>query len=279
MQMNEQVLTALEVLRNFAENDFERHRIDVLEKDLTAPPKVEVIDDTHQKFDGVIYSKKKTCHYENTLSIHRAVFYYYHGEIPNGNYEIHHKDLNPANNDISNLQLLTISQHRKIHRKLTPYTERICKNCGKTFLSRNTAPVMFCKECRLAKNYENRQCIICGKKFLTRKYDDTKCCSVECSRILSANTQAQNSIPNPEMQKICPICGKFFIAKKSKQTCCSLDCGYKLAAQKNTKPKIEKICPVCGKTFIFNRRHPKTQCCSRECGRKFAHKIRKANKK
>ena len=35
MQMNEQVLTALEVLRNFAENDFELHRIDVLEKFLT----------------------------------------------------------------------------------------------------------------------------------------------------------------------------------------------------------------------------------------------------
>ena len=48
MQMNEQVLTALEVLRNFAENDFELHRIDVLEKDLTDPPKAEIIDEKKQ---------------------------------------------------------------------------------------------------------------------------------------------------------------------------------------------------------------------------------------
>ena len=48
MQMNEQVLTALEVLKNFAENDFEKHRIDVLISDLTAPPKVEIIDDVYQ---------------------------------------------------------------------------------------------------------------------------------------------------------------------------------------------------------------------------------------
>ena len=41
MQFNEQVLTALEVLRNFAENEFEKHRIEVLIQDLTDPPKVD----------------------------------------------------------------------------------------------------------------------------------------------------------------------------------------------------------------------------------------------
>ena len=111
MQMNEQVLTALEVLRNFAENDFERHRIDVLEKDLTEPPKVEVIDDKHQKFNGNVYYKHKSGHYVTNKGIHRDIWIYYHGDIPEpqSNYDIHHRDVNPSNNDISNLQLLTKS--------------------------------------------------------------------------------------------------------------------------------------------------------------------------
>lgn len=49
MEMTPEVITALTVLRNAAENDFERHRINVLERDLTSPPRVEVIDSAHQK--------------------------------------------------------------------------------------------------------------------------------------------------------------------------------------------------------------------------------------
>lgn len=100
MEMNEKVLTALEVLRDSAENDFELHRIEVLINDLTAPPVAEQIDENHQKFNGVTYLKQNGDHYG---SIHRDIWNYYYGEIPQG-YEIHHKDLNPENNNISNLQ-------------------------------------------------------------------------------------------------------------------------------------------------------------------------------
>ena len=41
MQMTDKVRVALAVLRDAAENDFERHRLDVLERDLTTPPVVE----------------------------------------------------------------------------------------------------------------------------------------------------------------------------------------------------------------------------------------------
>ena len=74
MQMNEQVLTALEVLRNFAENDFERHRIDVLERDFTEPPKAEVIDDKHQKFNDFVFYKDLREHYTLSISIQRFVW-------------------------------------------------------------------------------------------------------------------------------------------------------------------------------------------------------------
>ena len=46
--------------------------------------------------------------------LHRDVWTYYNGPIPEG-YEIHHKDENPANNDISNLECLSMEEHHKKH--------------------------------------------------------------------------------------------------------------------------------------------------------------------
>ena len=48
MKNPERVDQLLAELRELADTDFERHRIDVLERDLIAPPQVEQIDDKHQ---------------------------------------------------------------------------------------------------------------------------------------------------------------------------------------------------------------------------------------
>lgn len=201
MQFNEQVLTALEVLRNFAENDFERHRIDVLEKDLTAPPKAEVIDDKYQKFNGVIYHQSTPYHHFN--NIHLYVWNYYTGiEVPPG-YDIHHKDVNAANNDISNLQMLSKADHRKIHNELRKLKrqEFICKNCGKKFLAINTGKVKFCsKKCYHRYDLEHRPkvtkiCVYCGKEFIvdTHNAKHQKCCSHSCGAKLARRTKKLNS--------------------------------------------------------------------------------------
>lgn len=178
MQMNEQVLTALEVLRNFAENDFEKHRIDVLEKDLTAPPKVEVIDDKHQKFNGVIYNKNNyNGHYQQNMNLHRVVFAYYNGEIPKG-YEIHHKDFIPANNDISNLQSLTKREHHHIH-NIKPIAKKICAHCGKEFNLRCPS---------IKQKYCSRQCLYKAQKKLSPKICPT------CGKIFMPNSKRSKQI-------------------------------------------------------------------------------------
>jgi len=46
--------------------------------------------------------------------LHRYVWEKYNGEIPSG-YNIHHKDHNTLNNDISNLELIGHSEHIAIH--------------------------------------------------------------------------------------------------------------------------------------------------------------------
>lgn len=54
------------------------------------------------------------------------------------NEEVHHKDRNPFNNDISNLQILTRKKHSELHAKEMKLNlkdeEMICPECGKSFI-------------------------------------------------------------------------------------------------------------------------------------------------
>lgn len=66
-----------------------------------------------------IYTKE-TGHLKvrNGKTIHRMVWEYYNGNVPEG-YVIHHKDENKLNNSIDNLQLLTRKEHKIFHMKDT----------------------------------------------------------------------------------------------------------------------------------------------------------------
>jgi hypothetical protein len=64
---------------------------------------------------------------------HRIIWERINGLIPNGMF-IHHKDENRLNNDISNLELVTYEDHRRIHSKLYErwnggWVKR-CRRCG-----------------------------------------------------------------------------------------------------------------------------------------------------
>jgi len=238
MQMNEQVLTALEVLRNFAENDFELHRIDVLEKDLTAPPVAEQIDGTHQKFNGVIYKRNSGGHYLNFNLIHRDIWIYYNGEIPTDDtYEIHHKNENKADNDISNLQLLTKSEHHKLHILNSPQRKMVCEVCGEIFYSNSIKRTVRCcsKKCtqrlRYVKKHEIRNCAFCGKEFWVYKNSKTNCCSQSCAKKLHHQT-------TPKTEKICSICGNKFYTEVGNKLYCSKNCAR--IARRYYKNKTKK---------------------------------------
>ena len=77
----------------------------------------------YAEFNNVIFGENKKYFYAlknkiypRKFKLHHAVFCYYNNitKIPKG-YVIHHKDFNKLNNDISNLQLLTISEHVTLH--------------------------------------------------------------------------------------------------------------------------------------------------------------------
>lgn len=79
---------------------------------------VEVLDDKHQKFNGLIFNSSKAPRgegrYFKLISLHRFIWTCYNGEIPDG-YDIHHVDFDKNNNDISNLVALPKSDHQKLH--------------------------------------------------------------------------------------------------------------------------------------------------------------------
>lgn len=68
--------------------------------------------------------------------LHRVVWVHHNGPIP-PKHDIHHKDEDRSNNDPSNLQAVTRSEHSRLHaREPTP---RYCLTCG-DLLVRRTFP-------------------------------------------------------------------------------------------------------------------------------------------
>lgn len=201
MQFDEKVLAALDVLTEAAENDYELYRICTLVRDLITPPVAEVIDEKRQRFNGEVFVKNKghnDNHLVHTHGIHRAIWEYYHGEVPTGSL-VHHENQDAADNRIENLSLKTIAEHRIIHntylkknRNVSKCRQKktfICANCGCEFVATNMGANRFCSEkCSKKFSYktklEQRVCPVCGRTFDTFKYGKTKYCSRHCAMIL-----------------------------------------------------------------------------------------------
>lgn len=263
MKFTPEVIAALNVLRHAAENDFERHRINVLERDLTDPPVVEQIDDKHQRFNGITYRKIKDGHYTQNNGLHRDVWQYHYGDVPNG-YIVHHNDWNPANNGIANLRLMENTEHNRLHMKNAPVKDLICEYCGKPFSTISIKHNVRCcsLECIQAlhydKQHEVRVCAFCGKEFSVYRHSKTKCCSQSCAAKLRFGDKILK-------EKHCAVCGKIFKPKHREQKACSKPCALKLTQQKLRQAPTEKTCPMCGKTFSLIGKDPRTICCSRSC--------------
>lgn len=275
MQFDEKVLTALEVLTDAAENDFELFRICTLVRDLIAPPKVEQVDETHQRFNGVTYHMTKNGYYDRHSFLHCDVWRYYHGEIPQAGYDVHHDDWNPENNIPSNLVLLTKSEHQAIHGRANHIAMRagrqlkkcVCDNCGKEFTRINTGNNRFCSiKCReeFKKNHPafRFRCEYCGKEFKT---------SNRYARFCTSSCASKSKGTATMYHKTCPICGKEFDvpATHKRQMCCSKECGAKRRAETLRGAPIALTCPVCGKQFETPSGKPR-KTCSKECGCKLA---------
>lgn len=256
--MTDDVRRALQTLRDNASNDFERHRIDVLERDLTNPPKVEVIDDKHQSFLGISFRKRSRGHYFNPMmSIYRLVWIYYRGELP-PHAVIHHIDENKDNNDIENLRAMEVSAHIKLHHQKDKNDLNIfvCQDCGAVFGS-TANRALYCPMCRKEREQQRE-----------RKYERL---AEETKRLNEAARRIESIAGGI---RTCPICNRMFFnypdhrRGHADRKTCSAECEQKLREQKWIERRIDrtKICEVCGKPFEW-KYHSKQKTCSPECGK------------
>ena len=101
---------------------------------------------------------------------HCLVWEKHHGAIPLG-MQIHHKDFDKTNNDISNLQLVTPLEHKRLHsgcRLIDGVWEKPCSVCGEYkacdqenwYFSRGWINGKLCKKCFIKKSLATREVLI-----------------------------------------------------------------------------------------------------------------------
>lgn len=200
-----------------------------------------------QFFDGIKFTSLTVDGYYKhqglQIFMHRYVWEYYNGKIPKG-YEVHHKDLNRANNNIDNLQLLTIAEHRKLHADLLTQEQREWKRNNMNTIVHEAAKawhkskeghewhVQHGKETALKQKIFHNVCIVCEKPF-DSKQRVAKYCSGACKQKYSRLTRQYT------IKAVCVICGKEFLTDKYRPCkTCSKSCGVALAWRNGKTGKI-----------------------------------------
>lgn len=201
-------------------------------------------------FDNLSFRRdKKTGYFLNAKThkrLHVYVWEYHKGKIPPG-YEVHHKDFDKNNNDISNLQLLTKSEHTRLHGKswtkerynkqIEMLKEKAVPKASEWHKS-DEGKDWHKEHYESMKNKLHKQstftCLMCGKSFIGQDTGQNKFCSNACR----ANYRRKSGVDN-ETRK-CEYCGKEFITNKySKARTCSRSCRNKIRWDK-VDPKGRK---------------------------------------
>lgn len=175
--------------------------------------------------------------------LHVYVWEKHNGKVPDG-YHVHHIDGDKTNNDISNLQLLSQSEHMRYHNNTDEMKKMFRKNLAKYARPKaiewhkSEASTDFHKELykkSLGKYVgvkEKKKCTFCGKEFeypVSRPL--TKFCSTKCKSASRAKSHID------DIEKICVICGNKFMGNKNNGVkTCSHECRYILS----NKTKEEK---------------------------------------
>jgi len=195
------------------------------------------------KFDGEVYKRYPNAdgaaskyfrrqEYDGEKMIirmlHREYWKKHNGEIPEGKI-IHHKDGNPANNHIDNLECVTPKEHVERHPKMAGlseadpegHLEKLQDGIREFFRTDEGSEVQRKKAKKLWEGlYENPKvsaCDQCGKEF--EHYTNSRFCSNACK----AKHRRESGVDDEERE--CVICGSVFKVNKYEDTeTCSRGC-------------------------------------------------------
>lgn len=196
-------------------------------------------------FNGVKFTRDdKTGYYLNSTMrkrMHVYVWEHFNGEIPDG-YDVHHKDHDKSNNDISNLELLERGEHRARHsaeitedlrswyrKNMNEKARPAAIEWHKSEEGRKWHKEQYEKMGGLLHKKVTKKCLNCGKEFTGEPKD--KYCSNACKSAYRRKA-GKDLIPAK-----CAICGKDFMTNKFKPaTTCSSQCrAWLIAANKKAK--------------------------------------------
>ena len=203
-----------------------------------------------QYFNGIRFALVKGGKYfSNTTlhkSMHRYVWEYYNGEIPKG-FDIHHKDGNRYNNDISNLECIEHVEHEQLHGKNLSEEERAWRRNNLNNTARPKAIVWHKSDAGIAWHREqvkhrkdNRsevicECLQCKKQFIT--YNNAKKPKKFCTGACAQKYRRDNGLG--KVDAICEVCGKHFMTDKYRPNrTCGKSCGVALAWREGKTGKI-----------------------------------------
>ncbi|MFW9899697.1 MAG: HNH endonuclease signature motif containing protein [Candidatus Thorarchaeota archaeon] len=201
-----------------------------------------IISETIQEFNGIrYYLQGRYFRKKNGNILHRTVWKFHNGNIPNG-FHIHHKDFDRSNNNIENLEAMSQSQHSKLHINL--------REDNSAFFNASSKARIKAAEWHKSdegKEWHKRQYQSnCKDKILARKIKNCLQCKNEfegfpfqkfCSNVCKSKYRRSNKLDHET--RICSICGKEFeTIKYGKTKTCSRDCGAKLSGENRKKNKI-----------------------------------------
>ena len=157
------------------------------------------------------------------LYLHREIWSSVHGVIPKGSH-VHHKDENPLNNDIGNLECVTSQEHRKRHSGKCTDAMRSNLNAirpkaaewhrsdeGREWHRLHANGV---RDSRKDVFYEHK-CERCGKDYKS-KYAIGRACTKLCYERLR--------VRKPVHEKTCGHCGKGFMGMRKDSKYCGRSC-------------------------------------------------------
>ena len=88
---------------------------------------------TYINHNGYVWYSFKINNKRKSIFLHRLIYKLFCGDIPKGMH-IHHKDKNPLNNSLTNLELKEAKQHLREHSQKYFDKEVVCPVCGKSFI-------------------------------------------------------------------------------------------------------------------------------------------------
>lgn len=185
--------------------------------------------------------------------LHRKVWEKFNGPIPEG-YEVHHRDEDTTNNDISNLEMITFEEHKSKHREASSVRGKILAENGhlekiremtKEWHASDEGLEWHRKHAANVFGKENRskvkmKCVVCFKEYeadnlVAKQKDGSKFCSNNCKSRYRRMTGVD------DVKLDCKLCGIEFTKNKySKKFLCSRDCSAKYRTKEDSIRSIRR---------------------------------------